>query len=579
MSGHRLDLVRALGRGVLAQPIDIVEDASRTAYAPDENRILVARSHLDASAPAAIGALTHETGHVHVSRYTLFAPPAKVWAKLWRHSLNAVEEARVHIFMNRRWPGVHAPLAALFATDPELTPNALRSELVAFLAAAAACDRNVTLDFLDSFPQARAAFARTAKARMLYATTVPPTDLSVHPWLGRRYDRLVVPLLLPTHQGKTVDPAEAEVRCAAASAYLVFRQSIWPEVQALFRHDRDRVVRSLSADRLLRAAAGRAGNAAARAALVHQALRRAARDLPDDNHSLWPQRRATRLLRDYLDRMVSPPPALSAVSRVPPPAGAAQAAAEPDVEALVTVLRQALPRSPRRWQGGFRSGSSIDIPRAMQAAATGRDSDRIWLRRAREQPLLAVTLLVDLSGSMQGERIEAAIVAARALSQALSRISRVSGSLSGFQNKLIPFIGFGERPGAGTLAKVDEMRLEVTGTRPGGNNRPRINADGPCLRAAAAELCARPEPDRLLVVISDGQPEDGPDAPAELRAAVAHIQAMPRFTLVGLGLGPETEHVTQYYPIARAGVAPTALAGVIGQLLAARLRTREVVTP
>ena len=587
MSTSQLDLLRALGRGVLAQPIDIVAD-DRTAYSPAENRILVARSYLDASSPVAVGALLHETGHVNVSRYNLFKVPSNVWSKLWLQSLNAVEEARANLFMTRRWPGAQAPLAALFATDPKFTGDSFESALLAFLMAAAACDRKASFDFLDSFPKARAAFVITAQARELYAETLPPADFSAHPRLADRYDRLVKPLLLPARQDDAVDPVEAEARCAAASAYLLFRQHIWPEIWALFCHDRDRIVHALSAAPELRAMAERANNANARGAAAQQALRRAATELPDDAVMMWPRRRATRLLRAYLDRALTPAAlaTASATRSFERRAGisyralraaaaarrAAAAAAAPDVEALVTVLRRALPRSPRQWQGGFRSGSGIDVAAAMQAAATGRDSDKIWLRRSREMPLLAVTILVDLSGSMGGKKIEAAIAATRALAVALTRISQIRWSVSGFQDKPIPLIKFGERATREALARLEEMRLEVAGIRPDGNNRPRINDDGPVVKAICNEIACRPEPDRLVVVISDGLPEAGPDAPSALRAAVADVQAMNGVTLVGLGLGPGTEHVREFYPVSRANVVPAALAEVLGQLLADRLR-------
>ncbi len=207
----------------------------------------------------------------------------------------------------------------------------------------------------------------------------------------------------------------------------------------------------------------------------------------------------------------------------------------------------------------------------MRAAATGRDSDRIWMRRTEERPALAAMLLVDLSGSMRGAKVESAIAATKSLSRALATIRGVSWCVMGFQNKTIPIVAFDERADHAVLSRIDAMREEVAGERPGGNNQPGYNDDGPSLLEAAAVLDARPERDQLLMVISDGRPEGQRSGPDDLRAAVAVVHAKSNMTLVGLGLGPSTDHVTQYYPISQANIAPADLAATVGRLLAARL--------
>ena len=240
--------------------------------------------------------------------------------------------------------------------------------------------------------------------------------------------------------------------------------------------------------------------------------------------------------------------------------------------ALVDVLRRAVPRRPVRWTSGYRSGTTIDLDRAMQAAVTGRNRDRIWARRTMERPAMAALLLVDLSGSMSGRKIEAAIAATRVLSAALTEIRGVSWCVLGFQDTTIPFVRFEEHAEAPVLARIEEMRAEVAANRPGGNNQPRFNDDGPCLLEAAARLQARPERDRLLMVISDGNPEGRHSSREDLHRAVSQVQVIPGMTLVGLGLGPSTDHVTRYYPISQANIELGDLASTIGQLLASSLR-------
>jgi cobalamin biosynthesis protein CobT len=186
------------------------------------------------------------------------------------------------------------------------------------------------------------------------------------------------------------------------------------------------------------------------------------------------------------------------------------------------------------------------------------------VRRLRGRPALAALLLVDLSGSMQGEKIAAATAATLALSAAMADISSISLSVMGFQDVTIRFVGFDERADPHVLRRVTQMRAEVDGKRPGGNNRPGHNDDGPCLLEAAATLRRRPEKDRLLIVISDGSPSGCRSTPDDLHRAVAEVQAVPGTTLVGLGLDPSTDHVTRYYPVSRANIALGDLARRLG---------------
>jgi hypothetical protein len=408
---------------------------------------------------------------------------------------------------------------------------------------------------------------------------------------------------LETTDPDSVVPLEAEVRCAAASALRIFVSSVWPEIMTLAARDHARIAQSVSDDPDLRAAAECDETGAERefAALAQRALRDwmaahgtdAAPEPPPDGDLA---KLAWGLLRRYVEADLPPrkhhgsarptrgrlrakdtdddDEMFSAADEATDPLAAQPLddATQDARRALVEVLRRAVPPRPVRWASGYRSGTAIDLDRVMRAAATGRDGDRIWLRRTAERPALAALLLVDLSGSMGGQKVKAAIAATRALSAALAEVRGVSWSVLGFQDTTIPFVRFEERAEARVLARIDDMGAEVAGNRPGGNNKPRYNDDGPCLLEAAASLQMRPERDRLLMVISDGNPEGRRSSREDLHRAVAQVRAMPGMTLVGLGLGPSTEHVTRYYPVSQANIALGDLAPVVGRLLASGLR-------
>jgi hypothetical protein len=250
------------------------------------------------------------------------------------------------------------------------------------------------------------------------------------------------------------------------------------------------------------------------------------------------------------------------------------AMADASTEALVKALRYSIPRRPRRWTGGHLAGQRLDIKRVIAAAAMGQPPTRVWQHKHDFRPMLAILLLVDHSGSMRGEKIRAAVSATKLLSRAFSDLRKeLAWSVYGFQDVIYRLVDFGERATPEVLAKLDEALLEVEGARPGGNNQPGVNEDGPCLLSAAALLDTRPEPDRLLVVISDGSPSGGRSTKADLTVAVAQVSRM-NIQLVGIGCGPGTQHVREFYPISEADVALADLAGVVGRLVAMSFRIK-----
>jgi Mg-chelatase subunit ChlD len=397
----------------------------------------------------------------------------------------------------------------------------------------------------------------------------------------------------------------------------IFMEAIWPEIIALASRDHARIARSMIDHPDLRMAAERnclddevaektadtMRDGRELAALAAQALRswlaaNGADGVPVPSWDGDVAKLAWGLLRRYLEARSGQPPfdrspnperipahaeaktdsrglfsgPPSREPKSPPGRGRPDDEAAEAQRALVKVLRRAVPRRRIRWNSGYRSGSAIDLERVMRATAAGRDGDRIWLRRTDEGPALAALLLVDLSGSMAGKKVKAAIAVTRALSAAMAEVRGIAWCVLGFQDKTIPFVRFEERADTRVLARIDEMDAEVVGNRQGGNNQPRYNDDGPCLLDAAAQLRARSERDRLLMVISDGRPEGRRSSHDDLHRAVAQVQAMRGMMLVGLGLGPSTDHVTSYYPVSQANIELGSLAPTIGRLLASGLR-------
>lgn len=112
-------------------------------------------------------------------------------------------------------------------------------------------------------------------------------------------------------------------------------------------------------------------------------------------------------------------------------------------------------------------------------------------------PALAVYLLVDCSGSMIGEKMNAAKSAATALHEMCNTLG-VTHCVTGFNSdggrpvQHWPAVDWNKRDGA-----------RIASLEPNFSNR-----DGFSIRIAARELAARREPKKLLAVLSDGLPSD-----------------------------------------------------------------------
>lgn len=174
----------------------------------------------------------------------------------------------------------------------------------------------------------------------------------------------------------------------------------------------------------------------------------------------------------------------------------------------------------------------------------------------------AVTLLLDLSGSMAGRKIELAQLCAAALADALMQLDFEVEVLGYSSMESPPMREFYERERAtgadlrGYNRFVERLDLRVfkrfDARYPSGLAAIECgheNPDGEALTWAAARLAARKARRRLLFVLSDGLPSTSDGDPAILRtdlhARVAEIGAQG-IELVGIGI--QDDSVEDFYP-------------------------------
>src|SRR5205823_6851784 len=157
------------------------------------------------------------------------------------------------------------------------------------------------------------------------------------------------------------------------------------------------------------------------------------------------------------------------------------------------------PAKRLRERPGYRSGSRLDLRRLMAFHADYKEYDKLWLRKTvPDRWSVVFSLLVDLSGSMDGEKIRATTAGTVLLVETLHRL-KVPFLVNGFHDNLVPFCDVTEGLTAPVRRALALMPERVTGGT-------ELSA---CLRRVAEDvLDLEGYDERLLVVITDGMPND-----------------------------------------------------------------------
>jgi cobalamin biosynthesis protein CobT/predicted SprT family Zn-dependent metalloprotease len=244
----------------------------------------------------------------------------------------------------------------------------------------------------------------------------------------------------------------------------------------------------------------------------------------------------------------------------------------PLIDTLEADLREIfVARRAQKWQTGFKSGKRIDIKRRMQEKALGISpvESRAWQKREIPQEKdYAISLLVDLSGSMRGQKIRETFRAAIVLAEVLNRLS-INTEVLGFNDRLYEYQPFGHDMGREVREHMGGMLQEVD------SSAAAYNDDGWAVQQASERLARQKSVEKFLFVLSDGLPEEssahsGPEF--ELGKTVDQIMQNTDQKLIGLGIGPGTDYVGRYYPnsVANIGVREMSekLADIIRELIA-----------
>ncbi|MFX4358115.1 cobalamin biosynthesis protein CobT [Acinetobacter baumannii] len=223
-------------------------------------------------------------------------------------------------------------------------------------------------------------------------------------------------------------------------------------------------------------------------------------------------------------------------------------------------------RSKSVWENGLKQGK-LNSSSLARLASTG--DCRIFRKRVESKTKdVAVSLVVDMSGSMCGSKIHTAAAASYALSNVLDRLKiphevicftthtdsatyhkrlkqireaekKYGVSYSRYENLYMPVIkGYNERINTETKRRFGW--LPHSGLM-------ASNIDGECVEIAARRLMGRKEAGKIMMVLSDGSPAGGGnsrDLEYHLKEVVKKIEKS-KVDVIGIGI--EDDSVRRFY--------------------------------
>ena len=204
-----------------------------------------------------------------------------------------------------------------------------------------------------------------------------------------------------------------------------------------------------------------------------------------------------------------------------------------EVEAISTASRMrakmvGLLESVKRKPNTFGLNGKKIAPSQLVKLAFG--DPRIFKKKTEVySPNTAVVILCDYSGSMQGDREKVSIPACFALHHTLYGMRDVACCSMGFTGDgradVHMLVDFGVKPKSGSFNHPC----------PGGT--PMAEA----LWAARAKLLARPEPRKILLVLTDGQPDDH-------SPTVSAVKSVIKSSIDLAAIGIQSNAVEDYFP-------------------------------
>ena len=225
-----------------------------------------------------------------------------------------------------------------------------------------------------------------------------------------------------------------------------------------------------------------------------------------------------------------------------------------DVQVYNAIMKNLLPyskRLKRHFLEAFRESRDDGILHKrnfgdkFEARNAYRPDQRFYAKRKipNDVPDMAISLLIDHSGSMSGARLSAAMATAMLLHDFATGLSipvAIAGHNVAVENQSINYISYTNFDKIGDSEKYKLAKMRANS----------CNRDGAAIEIAANMLAKRPEDVKILIIISDGQPNDtdyGGFAAAEDIKSICKKYKRKRIQIVTAAIGEDRENIREIY--------------------------------
>ena len=211
---------------------------------------------------------------------------------------------------------------------------------------------------------------------------------------------------------------------------------------------------------------------------------------------------------------------------------------KPLIDDLYNKLRRIFRKEQLSWKKGYSTGAKLDIEKAMQYEADKTKYKELWMRKTLpEKKDYAFSFLVDLSGSMNGEKIEETFKGTVVLSEVLAKLGipfEVKGFSTSFSENIKEYKNFDKKISQEIREKLEKIPQEVGGTTPTAEATDKTEKN----------LIKQKNKNRYLITLTDGSPDDE----SALRKKIEDIKKKGKIKQIGIGLGSDAKYVEDFYP-------------------------------
>jgi hypothetical protein len=573
------------------------------AYSPAEQTILVSQKDLISHGiEACAGIIYHEISHYFITRYLMMMqdidfPTREGLANM----LNAIEDTRIENWsMNHRFPGSQQMIARSWEIHDLNLSKFSRFEQ--FMLASVLEWQNGWNDLEQEIhSDVKEALSQTKDARIAFHNLIPNADLEhldiTNLGTIREYYRRNVVGILDSNAQRSPKLWEMNIRNIQHQSLDIAKEKILPVAKNLLESDMNSLASQLNEDQQLKDEIKQKNPPLSdladriRGAMLKQPKKSI--DLSDDmvkrtlevllnnpppntsgikspliregvgkDRKSNSENSSTNTTLEILEGLLNDKEATNFESEL------TYYKVKETIDSQINQLTKALeshlsPRRKNRVTDGHRSGHKINLNRAMMLESDPRLYDTIWQRRRKvlTKKSVCFSILLDLSGSMtQDEKISNALKGLVLISESLSQLD-IPFTINGFNIERKEIKNFHETIHQRMIHAIGELE-EIT-------EENLINYDGKFLRIVADEILHRPEYDKFIVVISDGEPvgEHG-DGGEELQEAIEYVQSLHNAPiLIGLGIGEGTDHVSKYYSNSHANIPVDEITSKISQII------------